>query len=59
MVEGRRSTSIEPIDETAVDYNYVWTNLQNKESTITYIEMRVFPDEIPVCGVQYVGLLHP
>jgi hypothetical protein len=26
---------------------------------ITYIEMGVFSDEIPVCGVQYVGLLHP
>jgi hypothetical protein len=25
----------------------------------TYIEMGVFSDEIPVCGVQYVGLLHP
>jgi hypothetical protein len=24
-----------------------------------YIEMRVFSDEILVCGVQYVGLLHP
>jgi hypothetical protein len=24
-----------------------------------YIEKGVFPDEMPVCGVQYVGLLHP
>jgi hypothetical protein len=24
-----------------------------------YIEMGVFSDEIPVWGVQYVGLLHP
>jgi hypothetical protein len=34
-------------------------NLPTSVSTIHYIEMGVFFDEIPVCGVQYVGLMHP
>jgi hypothetical protein len=35
------------------------SSLKIKVYWLHYIEMGVFSDEIPVCGVQYVGLLHP
>jgi hypothetical protein len=45
---------------TRTGYSYiVYIDRMRVESTLHYILMRVFSDELPVFGVQYVGILHP